>query len=733
MLRLTLIGGTSANKIQEVINKRFDNVETTIFSTIPDFCEASEVRSMVVDRLFILQDAFDGVPREELITSFNDYLGVHYPSTRVITLCTNEDLLNLFSRIFISPTMVHIKAKGIKVSVIDDLVEKSPEELQEKYGYISNFSFNDTIDEMVDSTTNEEESEETPAQTKDNKGKKKSKGFFSIFGKRNKQTKKTGKKGKKESDLPSIPSGVPPLDTSAVGGSVPNPESFDDVGGSFSGNYDDTELPSFAKERNSDMDVTDDITDFPSQGESTTLHTNLEQEQSSGTSVTDTYADVSDDKDIDDIDFTMLDGDVNVGTLNRGTSHGVDEVEDFDFSPSSNEETLVDSVTSDEDFDVSLDNVSENLDSLDDDLGLDEFEQEREQFLQELKVEAGLKLDDEVDIPSDNTKEPDFIVPDIEQQLRKFDTVKQDVLSKKIDTSITEVGVPNLHSGDFEIEDVTADVPIFTDLEELEKQYNDENIKVIEVERVVERVVEKPIPATSIKANKKVYPTGVRILVFTGDRKSGVTKTALQSAMFYGKTEKTLFVDFDIQRKGSLLYYGIDNIILENENVQNGLFKLKTPNMLKYVTYNFFKGGFDCLISLYNEPYQESDLVLAQRILSTQREYTTIVIDCPLENLHYLEDILLYSEIIVCVESDLQSVLNTIMGLAGVFEENSKLGVFLYNNAKYLLTRNPDPEKFRENLDYVAYYFSLDKEETDWSSTPILGTSRDLAKILNHI
>lgn len=684
MLRLTLIGAKGADKLEPLIESRFDYVETTKFRTIQDFCETAEMRSLTVDRLFILQDAFKGKPDIELLTSFNDYLGKHYPAIRVISLLNDDESLELFSSVFISPYMIHIRATGMKSRTIDDIVEQKAEYLREKYGYVSKYSLDDTLDEIIDEDENDDEVEPQVEQQEP----KKAKGIFSIFNRGKKQKK--DKKGKKDNkrdeglapigDIPVYQPDFEPTDES----DVPN---F----GILHGNEDEDEEYTPSQE-------SDDLSEM------------------------DTWSKGNEDDDQDheqDVDYTMFDGGVNVGTSEQ------------------DEETFDQDTLEDDSLDE-LDEFELPNDEDEDDLDFEAFEEEREESEDTTPEETeayepGLDLEDtpEDESPSEETS---IVVPDIKEHQAKFDSIKRGAMSKEVDTSISNMTIPSLPKGDFDTEDVNGDFPVFSDLGDLEQQYNDKNIRVVEVEKIVEKVVEKPVPIGSNSGvSKKVYPTGVRTIIFTGDRKSGVTRSALQSAMFFGKTERTLFVDYDVKRKGSLLYYGIDNVVLEHDNVQNGLLGLKSTNMLKHVVYNYVKGGFDCLISLYGEEYEKGDLVRTQRILSTQRDYSTVIIDCPLENLHLLEDILLYSEIVICMESDLQSTVNTVMGLAGAYEEDSKLAIFLYNNAKYLLTMNPDPKKFRENLDYVSDLFSLDEEETDWSLTPILGTSKDLAKILNRM
>lgn len=701
MLQLVIIGGKAADKLKPIIDQRFDYVDTLIFRTVPDFCETADMRSMQVDRLFILPDAFKGEPNPDLLTSFNDYLGDHYPAIRMVSLLNSDEMLELFSTVFISPFMVHVKAVNMKTRTIDDLISLQHDAIRTKYGYVSLTDNNETIDEIIDDTQPEFPQpplplgEQVAPTLPPNWGKKeKKKGLFSIFGKKNK--KGTVEPSKRDESL-AYASGIP----------VYQPE-FEEEAVQPQGFGERDESDTYAEQNDKDYSDVE-----PQDLDETHANDNIEV--------------------VEDVDFTMFDGKVNVGVVEHETS----EDDSFDAFPDEEfpEEEPFEEFPEEEPFEefpeeetfVELPEEEEIVESNVTIEPLQEYDEPENTF--------GTGLD--LEYAKEDLKEPDIAgvsnLPNVEEQREKFAEIRRSALNKTVDTSFVDIDVPSVDPNVFNLTDVESDMPIFSDLEDLEQQYNENNIRVVEVERIVERVIEKPVHVGGSGVSKKVYPTGVRTLIFTGDRKSGVTRSALQSALFYGKTEKVLFVDFDVKRKGSLLYYGLENIINEPDNVQNGLINLKSAQMLKHVVYNYASGGFDCLISLYGEEYENEDLTRTQRILSTQKDYSTVVIDCPLENLHLLEDILMYSEIVVCMCSDLHSTVTSVMGLANAFDEDSKLSVFLYNNAKYLLTLTPDPSKFRENLEYVSGLFSLDEAQTDWSITPILGTSRDLSKILNRL
>jgi cellulose biosynthesis protein BcsQ len=309
--------------------------------------------------------------------------------------------------------------------------------------------------------------------------------------------------------------------------------------------------------------------------------------------------------------------------------------------------------------------------------------------------------------------------------------LKNSVFSRGIDTDIS--AMPTIkRSPTIDIKDVDDDSPMLENIATLSDEYEDQSTKVVEkvIERVVEKVVEVQVEKiVNIGGKQKSYKNGIRTIVVTGDRKTGVTRTALNMAAHFAKSNRTLYVDYDIERHGSLLYFGLENISLEEEHVQKGLAFLRNLKTLDNVTYTFPKGGFDCLISTHGTEFEDGRLKEAQRILSTQRDYKTVIIDCPLENMHYLEDIVLYSEVMICVEPDLPCVLNTILGLSKT-SENDKFLSFLFNNGHYFLSKDNNVAEFQTSMSYISEIFSLDDENINWGTIPVLGSVVNFEKVL---
>lgn len=323
-----------------------------------------------------------------------------------------------------------------------------------------------------------------------------------------------------------------------------------------------------------------------------------------------------------------------------------------------------------------------------------------------------LDFEDDIDLLSSST---------IEQDKNNLDTIKKSMEEMEIDKEDVNINV-SIVIPDVSIEEAEVSNDVNYDmLEKLQTAFEEENKPKI-IEKIVE--VEKVVHVQ----DKKAYRNGIRLIVVTGDRRSGVTRTAMNIASYFTKKELTLYVDLDTKRKGSLAYIGVEDIIDEEEHIQNGLNTIKIAKALPNVCYYFSKGKFDCLLSMYGTDVSEEQLANVQSILSLQRHFKTIVVDCPLENLKYLEDLIIYSEVIICVESNKSSVINTALGLSDV-ATNDKFASFISNNGQYLVTKG-ELEEFNSNLAYVRDIFSLDKEKLDSGVIPVIGVYKNMHQVL---
>ena len=264
-------------------------------------------------------------------------------------------------------------------------------------------------------------------------------------------------------------------------------------------------------------------------------------------------------------------------------------------------------------------------------------------------------------------------------------------------------------------EQLTNDLEV--DMSTLEEEYSNKVPKV----KIVEKVVH-------VNSACKFYKNGVRSIILTGDRRAGTTRSALNIAYELSKESKVLYVDFDIKRKGSIMYLSLDDLVLEREGVQNGIGSFRTLEMLPQLVYRH-EDSFDCLISLYGNDISTSVLEKVQLLLINQKEYEAVVIDCPLEYIKHLNAIIKYSEVLLCCENNKSGMLNLLMYL-NECSVDDYTKTLLYSHSSYLVTRGGTTAEFNGALEELSSIFDLASSDYHWHELNIKGTSQDIPNLV---
>jgi len=704
-MHLVLIGRGSVDKIKDILLKNLDNLNISTFSSMGEFIELSNIRTLVVDRIVLLQDGVsfeDNLERK--LESFNDYICSYYPAVRLVTLMRDPRLTDLCIRIFLSPLMIHITVDRIKPVMLLDIVQLPVEELKKRYPAKTFVDSSDMVVEEVVSSKKKEKEKVVKSEKKPEPEKSKGGGLFGFlkFGKK-------PKNGKEDSKVPT-PIGVASQGGKTGGGATEEALTPVDATSDNTGNtsLDDVTL-------GSDIDTSDD-NDTLSGNNDTPVSDNDTEVSNNDTS----------DEDSSPIGFSIF-GEDSDSKVNLGLGLGVDpQTLAGDF----NEENL-NSLGSE--FD-SVNNGSpffneDNLNALDevsplDEESLESSEAEEDNSGSWIQREPSLDIHNEVqDV---DIEVPDESLPGIDDKIERLKSLQRSIFTKNIRTVEipSSSGVSPIPS-DISEEEVNIDSIPVDNLDELDREYENKNVKVLE--RVVE--VEKIVRVESEKRN---YRNGIRVVIVTGDRRTGITRTAINMAAYFAKQGKTLFVDYDTIRRGSLFYFGLENVVQEEERIQNGLKYLQNVKSISSLTYFFNKGQFECLLSQHGSGVGVEDIVRTQRILAIQRDYETLIVDCPLENLKYLEDLVLYSEVLFCVEPAILGVFNIVLALDSL-NVDEKFKAALFNNGSFLLSMNVNYDEFEKNRKYISDVFSLDAKAINWCDIPLIGGVDDFTKVLSQL
>lgn len=329
----------------------------------------------------------------------------------------------------------------------------------------------------------------------------------------------------------------------------------------------------------------------------------------------------------------------------------------------------------------------------------------------------------EVPEVQENPEEPEEV--NIDVPTVDLNSLKQTVAQTDFEISEDILNTPNLiDSLNLDVED--ANVSGFDmDMNGLMSAYEDLNKPKV-IEKEVIKVVE--VNSGDSFRNKN----GVRILILTGDRRIGCTKLGLNLANKYSKQEKVLFVDFDRVRHGSLGYLDLNDILQEEECIQNGVSHLKNLNTLKHVCHYYKKGNFYTLTSMYSEYPEDNQIKVAQEILAMQREYSTVIIDCPLENLYLLQTIVPFSKVLICAEDDRVGVLNLLSMLSTSFEEENETYNF-FKESYFVVGRKNRIDVFTNELKDIVEMFGMDESMCDWRQVKVLGGMRDINSLIERM
>ena len=316
-------------------------------------------------------------------------------------------------------------------------------------------------------------------------------------------------------------------------------------------------------------------------------------------------------------------------------------------------------------------------------------------------------------------------VADINVPFIGLDSLKKTV--EETDFSLSEdlFNQPNLiEKIGLDVED--ADVGAFEgDMSALMSAYDDINSKPKEVivERV--RVVER---GGSLSFRNK---NGIKMIIVTGDRRIGSTKLALNLANKYAANEKVLFVDFDRNRHGSLGYIDLDGLLEEPEHIQNGFNHLKNLNILKNVCHYYKKGRFFTLTSMYGCDVEDNQMRIVQDVIASQKDYTTVVMDCPLEDLHLMQNIIPFARVLMCVEDDKVGIINLLTMLNSTFESENLLFNF-FEKSHFVVGRKGNVQKFKNELVNVIDLFDLNEGMCRWDNIEVISNIKDIHVLLER-
>ncbi len=673
-MNLVIIGGKNPEKMAETLYKTFDDVKILSYANIRGFLDAISLRAIDVHRLLMLQDGIE-FEEDNIVDRFIDTIQKVYPAVKVITLSREPSWSKYFYQFFGGLDGGHFCITSVKAKMLADFVSLPINQLLNKY---SNFAYKETTEVNTEGT-----------------------------------------------DIFDEPVEEGSINDNNVEGYIPPPE--DEDGGKDNRNFFEKLIGKAPKQKGK-LTKKNGMQEI-GQGVGVSEFSQEIEQVDFGNETENIY-------DTDELDVNVFLGDADLGL-------GVDVVNPYSDYDSTEAQEIIDKYSDvEEENNVFSDFVEEVADEREPIRVPSDFLTKKEEVVDEHKEEI-----DEYVVVSDNEYEEDNSIFVVEEDLSekqeveeesieipteinndKFEDLKKSMSGVELNTDIEIPKMPINEGGNLVEVDTDSNSDMFDDdMNSLMQRYEEESKPE---PKVIIREVQVPGPSqpTIVVSNSKFRnKNGIRVIIVTGDRRIGCTKLSLNLSSVFTRTDKVLYVDFDRNRHGSLGYLDIDGILSEPEHIQNGLEHLKTLNVLPNVIHSYTKGKFFTLTSMYGNYITDKQMKEAQAVLLQQRDFSTVVIDCPLEDLYLLNDILYTSNVIICAEDNRVGILNLVTSLSQC-RGSEKFKATLYDRSSFVVGRSGNIQKFVTELNDVCNNF-FEGSVADWTKVEILGTTKNIQEL----
>ncbi|HBG2132347.1 TPA: hypothetical protein KPJ62_002673 [Clostridioides difficile] len=701
-MKIVILGTASTTDIKNIIVERQVNSEVNIYSSISDFIKDSSLRvssATKIDRFIVLQSAFDNIQKDELsmtLNSFNDYLSAYYPSSKLVTILQDDDILQIASNSLISENMLNLKLYPFLVSHVVKVSSLGLDELRKIYSVPVKITLNNTqvVGDVINSS-NKIQDADIPKEENENKSKKR--GLFHKLKQRKKKSVGIEKK-----EILMNPIGQLANETIGIDKVIQDSNDINQLNNENKQNNNNiiyNDIDSYIEDSNIDYDNIDSFNE--------NNNTNYD----------------------------------NINSFNEDNDINYDNIDSFN----ENNNTNYDNINSfNEDNDINYDNIdSSNENNNTNHVNINSFNEDNNinnndinSFNEDscINYDAIGQLENDIKISNNNVKEDcsdskkllnnirqqslsdSEIIKNTLENLDKFtDDIKKD--NDIVEINISENNDDNFYTDDIEKVEVENNNNDLGDISDILEKFNEVNKP-----KVIEKIINI--------SDKKLYRNGVRTIIVTGDRRSGITTTSLNLAKHYSKGSRTLYVDFDIKNRGFLSCINLADLLREEEIIYDGLKYLNRTRNLTNLSYKT-KLGFESLVSLYGTEIDIEQIKTIQSILSIQNYYETVIVDCPIDYISCLEELSLNAEIVICCDNTMTGRINIVLALSDI---KSNIVSSSMSRGKYIITKGSESE-FISHMNYIKEIFNLGDENIsedgfersyDWSSLGIINISNGI-------
>lgn len=280
-----------------------------------------------------------------------------------------------------------------------------------------------------------------------------------------------------------------------------------------------------------------------------------------------------------------------------------------------------------------------------------------------------------------------------------------------------------------EIDEDVSDMGVALD----EEQYRQQT----EQPKVIKQVITKEVIRNVNTGNKLVALNGVyqgrlkKVVIVTGDRGTGVTSTALNIAKTLAKKVDVLYFDCDINNHGLLNYIDYANFKNYEQVHMNGVKMCKSTQVFSNCVISWEENLY-LLTTDFSCDCSTEDLERAGEVVAENAdEFGVVVVDCPVDKLPYIKDLVLTGLGVVCVEGSRRGFMNMLCQ----FETNTLQTRYkrtLVSHGIMLVTKCNKHLDLKKLVNYIKAIYEPD--EVNWlAHEPIAFNGNLTDKLLNDI
>lgn len=249
---------------------------------------------------------------------------------------------------------------------------------------------------------------------------------------------------------------------------------------------------------------------------------------------------------------------------------------------------------------------------------------------------------------------------------------------------------------------------------------------------VVREVIRNINTGTNLSALDGVYSGRLKkILIVTGDRGTGVTSTAYNIARTLAKKTDVLYFDCDIENHGLLSYLDYGTFKNYENTHMNGIKLCKGSQAFDRCVIswdsNLYLLTSDYTCDATDEELRQTSEIVAERAT----DFGVVVVDCPVDKLHLITDLILTGLSVICVEGTKRGFMNMLCQF-----ERQTLPLRFKRNL--VAKGSMFVTKCNKNLDLnklVSYIKAIyEPDEVNWlANKPIAFDGKLDEKLLNNI